>query len=169
MYHTALKSGMRLERKWDGIERDCAVLCLAVQSHPTLCDPTDCSLPGSSVHGDSPGKNTGVGYHALLQATFPTQGSNLGLPHCRQILYQLSHQGNPRILEWVAYPFSRESSWPGNRTWTSCLAGGFFVRWATREAQREIKKVELSDWAVTVRKQSLQYLINTFCLEFCGL
>ena len=109
MYHTALMSGMRLERKWDGIERDCAVLCLAVQSHPTFCNLMDCSLPGSSVHGDSPGKNTGVGYHVLLQATFPTQGSNLGLPHCRQILYQLSHQGNPRILGWVAYPFSRES------------------------------------------------------------
>ena len=40
---------------------------------------------------------------------FPTQGSNPGLPHCRQILYQLSHQGSPRILEWVAYPFSSGS------------------------------------------------------------
>ena len=52
------------------------------QSRPTLCDHIDCSLPGSSVHGDSPGKNTGVGCHALLQAIFPTQGSNPGLPHC---------------------------------------------------------------------------------------
>ena len=57
-----------------------------------------CSLPGSSVHGDSPGKNTGVGCHALLQGIFPAQGSNPGLPHCRQILYRLSHQGSPRIL-----------------------------------------------------------------------
>ena len=48
-------------------------------------------LPGSSVHGDSPGKNTGVGCHALLQGIFPTQGSNPGLPHCNQILYHLSH------------------------------------------------------------------------------
>ena len=63
------------------------VLCLVTQSCPTLCDPMDCSLPGSSVHGDSPGKNTGVGCHALLQRIFPTQGSSLGLPHCRQILY----------------------------------------------------------------------------------
>ena len=54
---------------------------------------------------DSPGKNTGVHCHALLQGIFPTQGSNPGLPHCRQILYCLSHQGSPRILEWVAYPF----------------------------------------------------------------
>ena len=55
----------------------------------------DCSLPGSSVHGDSPDKNTGVGCHALLQGIFPTQGSNLGLPHCRQILYCPSHWGRP--------------------------------------------------------------------------
>jgi len=68
----------------------CAVLCLAAQSCPTLCDPVDCSLPGSSVHGDSPGKNTGVGCHALLQGIFPTQGSNPGLLHYRQILNFLS-------------------------------------------------------------------------------
>ena len=53
------------------------------------------SLPGSSVHGDSPGKNTGVGCHALLQGIVPTQGSNPGLPHCRRILHHLSHQGSP--------------------------------------------------------------------------
>ena len=47
---------------------------------------------GSSVHGDSPGKNTGVGCHALLQGIFPTQGSNTDLPHCRWILYHLSPQ-----------------------------------------------------------------------------
>ena len=46
----------------------------------------DCKPPGSSVHGDSPNKNTGVGCQALLQGIFPTQGSNPGLPHCRQIL-----------------------------------------------------------------------------------
>ena len=72
-----------------------AVLCLVPQLCPTLCDPTDCSLPGSSVHEDSPGKNTGVGCHALLQGIFPIQGLNLGLPHCRWILYSLSHQGSP--------------------------------------------------------------------------
>ena len=54
----------------------------------------DCSPPGSSVHRDSPGKNTGVGHHALLQGIFPTQRSNPGLPHCREILYCLSHQGS---------------------------------------------------------------------------
>ena len=44
---------------------------------------------------DFPGKNTGVGSHSLLQGIFPTQGLNPGLPHCRQILYQLSYQGSP--------------------------------------------------------------------------
>ena len=83
---------------------------------------------------NSPGQNTGVGSLSLLQGIFPTQGSNLGLLHCRQILYQLSHKGNSRILEWVAYPFSSRSSRPRNRTGVSCIAGGFFTNWATREA-----------------------------------
>ena len=68
----------------------CCVLCLVTQSYLTLWDPMDDCLPGSSVHGDSPGKNTGVGCHALLQRIFPTQGSNPGLPHCKKILYHLS-------------------------------------------------------------------------------
>ena len=70
-------------------------MCLVAQSCPTLCDPMDCSPPGSSIHGDSPGKNTGVGCHALLQGIFPTQVLNPGLPHCRWILYHLSYQGSP--------------------------------------------------------------------------
>ena len=78
--------------------------------------------------------DTGVGSLSLLQGNFPTQGSNPGLPQGRWILYQLSHQGNPRILEWVAYPFSRGSSWPRNRIGVSCNAVGFFTSWATREA-----------------------------------
>ena len=57
-------------------------LRLVAQSCPTLCDPMDCRPPGTSVHGDSPGKNTGVGCHALLQGIFPTQGLIPGLPHC---------------------------------------------------------------------------------------
>ena len=71
-------------------------------------------------------QNTGVGSLSFLQGTFPTQGSNPGLSHCRQFLYQLSHKGSPRILEWVAYPFSSGSSWPRNWTRVSCIAGGFF-------------------------------------------
>ena len=57
----------------------------------TLCDPMDCSLPGSSVHGVSR-QDTGVGCHFLLQKIFPTQRWNPGVPHCRQTLYRLSHQ-----------------------------------------------------------------------------
>ena len=83
---------------------------------------------------NSPGQNTKVGSLSLLQGIFPTQGSNPGLPHCRQILYQLSHQGSPRILEWVAYPFSSISSQPRNQTGVSWITGGFFTNWAIREA-----------------------------------
>ena len=83
---------------------------------------------------NSPGQNTGVGSVSLLQGIFPTQGSNPGLPYCMQIPYQLSHSESPRKLEWVAYPFSRGSSQPRNRTGVSCIAGRFFPSWATREA-----------------------------------
>ena len=65
-------------------------MCLVAQTCPTLCDPTGYSLPG---------KNTGVGCHAKLQGICPTQGSNPGLPLCRQILYCLSHQGSPKLWE----------------------------------------------------------------------
>ena len=74
------------------------VLCLVAQLRSTLCDPMDCSPPGSSVHRDSPGKNTGVGCHALFQGIFPNQGLNSNLLHCRWILYCLSHQGSPRMF-----------------------------------------------------------------------
>ena len=66
---------------------------LFAQSCLILCDHIDCSPPGSSVHGDSPGKNTGMGCHALLQGIFLTQGLDPGLLYCRQILYQLNTQG----------------------------------------------------------------------------
>ena len=105
----------------------CSVLSNSLQS-------MNCHPPGSFVHG-------------ILQArilewvAFPfSRGSykprlNPGLPHCRWILYHLSFQGSPRILEWVAYPFSSGSFRPRNRTGVSCIAGGFFTKWAIREAQ----------------------------------
>ena len=102
------------------------VLCLVAQSCPTLWDPRGCSPPGSFVQGDFPGKNTRAGCHALLQGSFPTQGLNPDLPHCRRILYHLIYQRSPRILERVAYPFSRGTSWPRDWTRVSCIAGGFF-------------------------------------------
>ena len=74
----------------------CAVLCLVTQSCLTLCDPMDWSLPGSSIHGNSLGKNTGAGCHALCQGILPTQGSKSCLPNCRQILHHLSHYRSPQ-------------------------------------------------------------------------
>ena len=72
------------------------------QSCLTLCDPTDHTVPGILQ----------ARILSILQAIIPTQGSNPGHHHCSWILYQLSHKGSPRILEWVAYPFSRSSSQP---------------------------------------------------------
>ena len=84
---------------WRSAEREVYIKCVVVLSHVWLfATPMDCSSPGSSVHRDSPGRNTGVGCHALLQGIFPTQESNPGLLHCRQILYQLSHQGSPYMI-----------------------------------------------------------------------
>ena len=76
---------------------------------------------------NSPGQNTRVCSLSLLQGIFSTQGSNPCLPHCGLILYQLSHRGSPRMLEWVTYCFSRGSSQSRNRTWASCIAGRFLT------------------------------------------
>ena len=84
------------------------------QSCSTLCDPMEFSRP--EYWGGVP---------------FSRACSNPGLPYCRQILYQLSHQEGPRILEWVAYPFSSRSSRPRNWTRVSYIAGSFFTSWAT--------------------------------------
>ena len=88
------------------------------QSCPTLCDPMDCSLPGSSAHGIFQAIVLEWSASFLLQGIFPTQGSNLGLPHCRQMLYRLNHQGCSKELDslwedpdsdWL-HPFSPDSS-----------------------------------------------------------
>ena len=76
------------------------VLAKSLQSCPTLCDLMDCSPPRSSVHGDSPGKNTGVGCHSLLQGIFPTQGliqSLLCLLHQQMGSLPLAQPGKPVI------------------------------------------------------------------------
>ena len=65
----------------------CTLLCLITQSYLTLWDPMDYSLPVFSVHGDSPGKSTGMGCHNLLQGIFSAHRSNPGLLHWRWILY----------------------------------------------------------------------------------
>ena len=99
---------------------------------PTFCNPMDSPW-------NSPGRNSEVDRHSMewrihfiLQRIFSTQGSNPGPPHCRWILCQLSHQGSPRILEWVAYPLSSGSSQHRDQARVSCTAGGFFTSLATR-------------------------------------
>ena len=89
---------------------------------------------------NSPGQNTGVGSLSLLQGMYPTQGLNPRFPHCRWILYQMSHKGSPSIQGWLAYPFSSRSSQPRNATGVSCIAGGFFTTWAIRQVQESDKE-----------------------------
>ena len=100
-------------------------------------EPKSLTLQTDSLPTKSPGKpkKTGVGSLPFLQGNFPTQGSNPGHSHCWWILYQLSHKGSPRMLEWVACPFPSESSQPRSRTGVSCIAGGSFTNWAIREAR----------------------------------
>ena len=102
---------------------------------------------------DSPDKGTGVGSHALLQRIFPTQGSDSGLPPCRWILYHLSHQGSPGILERVAYLFSRGSFQCRNWTGVFFIAGRLFTSWATRETQTYVYLwlIHVDVWQKTIQ------------------
>ena len=79
------------------MEREVSVKVLVVQLCPILCGPMDRSPPGSSVRGILPGKDTGVGCHALLKGTFPTQGLNPGLLHWQAGSVPLSHKGSPHL------------------------------------------------------------------------
>ena len=95
--HLKPRELLLLSLKWNSVKpppSEFGRSVLVAQSCPILCDPMECSPPGSSVLG-------------ILQA---------------------------RILEWVAIPFSRESSWPRDWTWVSCIAGRSFTVWATQEA-----------------------------------
>ena len=115
---------------------------------------------------NSPGQNTGVACHALLQGSSQPRDRTQVYPHCRWVIYHLSHQGSlkrtvkvkvsqlcptlwnhtdyiahgilqARILEWVAFAFSWGSSQPRDQTQVSHIAGRLFTSWATREAQEE--------------------------------
>ena len=117
-----------------------ALLCYAKSLHscPTLCNPMDSSSPGSSVHG--------ILQAGILEWLLCSPPGDLPLPRdqtqvsrcCRRILDCLSHEGRPRILEWVAYSSSRASSQPRNWTGVPHIAGGFFTSWTTREAQEAV-------------------------------
>ena len=91
----------------------------SLQSCPTLCDPTDCGWPGSSVRRDSPGKNTGVGCHAFLQRIFPTQGLNpslLHLLHWQADSLPRVPLGKPIVFSVWAY-FEQSWAWNGHAAW----------------------------------------------------
>ena len=109
---------------------------------------------------NSLGQNTGIGDLSLLQGIFPNQGTNPGLPHCMQILYQLSYQGSPKILEWVAYPVSSRSSQPKNRTRVSCIAWGFFTNWTIREASgKEVGVLNKLQFFILSYRENFYFLI----------
>ena len=114
---------------------------LGVRRVSESCSVSDCIVVSWLYSPwNSPGQNTGVGSLSLFQRIFPTQRLNPGFLHCRWVLYQLSHKGGPRILGWIASPFSSRSSWPRNRIEASHVADEFFISWATREARAHNKK-----------------------------
>ena len=100
------------------IESFCTFLLWLKESENESCLVASDSLWPHRLYSpwNFPGQNTGVGSLSLFQAIFPTQESNPGLPHGRWILYQLSYKGSPKTLEWISYPFSRESSRPRSQT-----------------------------------------------------
>ena len=133
-----------------------AGLVLKWVAYPKWSGSSSVMSDSSWPHGlyspwNHPVQNTGVGSLSLLQGIFPTLGSNPGLPHYRQILYQLSHKGNLRILDWVAYPFSSGSSQPRSQIRVSCIAGRFFTNWVIRESWIAYHNIDIK-W--------VQYKIN---------
>ena len=136
------------------------------ESHSVMSN----SLQPHGLHSpwNSPGQNTGVSNPFLLQGIFPTQGFNPGLQHCRRILYQLSHKGSPRILEWVANAFSSRSSWPSNWTGVSWTAGGFFTNWALREPKYTVlqPKFPSGSWSY-LEKETIYRTKSTKCHKIC--
>ena len=136
------------------------------------------ATPWTNRPWNSPDQNTGVVSFSLFPRIFPTQGSNPGLLHCRQILYQLSHKVSPRTLEGLAYPFSSRSSWPRNWTRVSCITGRFFTNWTMREAKhtkmcsikslviREIHRVPSEICLSLITK--IKNMENNMCWKGCG-
>ena len=130
----------------------------------TQSSPTLFNSPWSS-----PGQNTGVGCLSLLQGIFPTQGSNTGPLHCRQILYQLSHQRSPRILERVAYPFSR-GIFPTQEFNQGLLhLGRFFTTEPPGKSQRSylkplFKRARQKRWSIMMWERSHDLFLFHFSL-----
>ena len=136
----------------------CAVLCLVAQLCPTLCNPRKSSLPGSPVHGDSPGNNSGVGCHALLLGIFPTQGLNPGL--------QLFILGQEESLEKEMATHSSICAW--EILWTEEPGGLQFMgsqrvghAWATKNKNRRWTKHRFSTSHLTLMSKAVYY-----CMKF---
>ena len=119
---------------------------------------------------NSPGQNTGVGSLSLLQGIFPTLGLNPGLPHCEWILYQLSHKGSSRILEWVAYPFSSRSSWPrASKPGPPALQVDSLPTELSGSPNFEGKGKEVTRYRVFLHSKNLQPCLRTRLIYLKGL
>ena len=126
-----------------------------LQLHLTLCNSMECGHQ-ASLSIDFSGKNIGVGCHALLQGIFPTQGSNLCLPHllhCRRILYPLSHLGSPLILHNKNYIFFKSTSTfptPPN-PWLPPILPSFSMKLTTLDIHLSRNMQYLScDWLISL-------------------
>ena len=131
-------------------------LSLVAKSCPTLCNPMDCSLPG---------KNTGVGCHFLLQGIFPTQGSNAGLLHCRQILYRLDYEGSPigaSILKELQKPLKHGPLPSGSNSVQKACSQGVCRDWSMyntlRDSKLDTAQVSLSHLSRREIKESQRQL-----------
>ena len=102
---------------------------------------------------DSPGKNSGVGCHALLQGIFPTQGSNLGLLHCQADSLSAEPQGKPKNTGVGSLSLLQQIFLTQESNWVSWTAGGFFTYWAIREASK--------------RQVFFFFFLNQKCLDTC--
>ena len=107
------------------LKRKKEVSVLVTQSCLTLSKPINCGFP--RCHGILQARILEWIAISFSRGSTLAQGSNPDLPHCRQILYRLSHQRSPRIVAWVAYPFFRGTFQPRNQTGVSCIAGRFFT------------------------------------------
>ena len=161
----------------------CCCCCWGTKSSLPICDPMDCSTPGTSIRGISQAKNTGVGCHFLLQGIFPVPGSNTHLLHlqvdslplatgeahitccccstsCSAVFaFEFSRQ---EYWRGQAFPSPRGSSWPRDRTQVSHIATRLFLFWATREVIYNMfwphKQVFLPKWPIPKSTQSLYFL-----------
>ena len=133
------------------------------QSCPTLLRLTPYSP------WNSQGQNTGVGSLSLLQGISQPRDRTQVSCIAGRFFYQLSHKGSPRILEWVAYPFSSRSSQLRNLIRVSCIADGFLTNWAMREAPTLVKTDLLLSLFNQILTSSWNTLMGTSETLFCQL